>query len=175
MRKEAYILAGALVILPMSFISNFIWIRLIKNRGLLFMLWVAIAISMLFESCHAINYTFYDPSDNNRHAVLFACLIMALESLGNWLMAQSSFTLHSAPKKDPVAYISTTNSLTSCARFLPLGVMTFLIDEVNFVVMICACVGLQIVVHAISYKHCVAVDKKSPTEIGTEVQAYLDK
>ena len=172
--REDLVVLLAVVLIPVTFIANLVWIHILDSGRLMFKLWIAVLLSVAAQSLHAVNYYFFDPNTNYRQTLIVIGVLTAIDTFCNWLMVQSTFYLSTASKKYSVSYISTVNSLLSASRIGPIAGMNALIDYVPMSYFFGGCVLLQLVYSIFTYNQINEIDKYNYIEIGLEFEQNLE-
>lgn len=175
LKREAYILITAFVMIPITILSNFVWIRIIKRGKLMTKLWFAIMNGVVVEFLHVINYTYFDPAVNYQRTIICICCILCLDSLANWMMIQTSFFISTSSKKYSVTYISTIFSVFSACRVLPLSGFGAAVDYVSLQVLFGLCLAGQILYNAFTYNFVKKIDEADPKAMSKQFEEELEK
>ena len=173
-KREHYVLSS-LVMIPMGVISNLVWIRLVKGGRLVFLLWVTLIVSVLVQSTHAFNFVLFDPEKNYNRTLVTIILIMAVDSMANWMMVQMSFYNATASKKYTVTYLSTITSIFAVFRLPPIAVIGAFVDYISMPILFGSFVIAQIVINVVSYKTVKEIDEANPKDLGIGFDEELEK
>lgn len=174
LNKDLHILSIGLVMVPMTVLSNIVWLQITKRGRLMYLMWIAVLLAVLVESLHIFNYRNFKPGENDRQTIVIICLLTAGDALGNWLMVQGSYLMKAAPSNYAITFISTINSLVSVFRIFPMAIMTSMIDYVAFEWIIASSLILQIAINLSTYSMANDIDKEDPSDIGKQFAVRLE-
>jgi hypothetical protein len=173
-KREDIVILVALVTLPVSILSNLVWVKIASGRKLMFLLWLGVLMAAGVEMLEAVNYSFFDKNLNYRRTLVCICVITSLDALANWWMIQGTFLMTSAPKKYTLTYISTINSMIIAFRAIPIGTINALMDYFSMPILFAVCLTLQLAFHYFTLPMVRSIDETDPKTLGEAFVAELE-
>ena len=129
-KREDLIILVSLITIPAQIVSSVVWIRIVKNAKLTFLLWSVVLAVGFVKLLDAVNCEYFKQHNDYDLTLTLICVIACLEVFGNWSMVQQSFFFASSPRKFTLTYISTISSLMVAFKMVPVASMMAVIDYV---------------------------------------------